>query len=300
MSPSMADPDRSVPTAEDNRQGIIATLAAMTLFILNDSLVKLAGAAYPPGQIMVVRGVFASAFMVAIVVRSGAWGSIGLALQPRVLVRGALEALVAMTFIIAITRMPIGDTTAILQASPILITVICAVLGLERVGPRRWAAVLIGFVGVLLIVKPGSAAFRTEALLALVCAALVAARDVFTRTIPPGIPNSVVALTTAVTVIFGGAALGFSEWAPLKPEPTLKLLGAAIFVALGNVMIVAAYRKADASVVSPFRYSIVVFAGILGFAVFGEVPDPQAVAGTVLVVGSGLYTLHRERARSGA
>ncbi len=292
----MADARRPAPTAEDNRQGIIATVAAMSLFILNDALVKLAGAAYPPGQIMVVRGIFASLFMLAIVVRSGAGGDVGLALKPRVLVRGALEALVAMTFIIAITRMPIGDTTAILQASPILITVICAALGLERVGPRRWAAVLVGFVGVLLIVKPGTAAFRTEALLALLCAALVAARDVFTRTIPPGIPNSVVALTTAVTVIFGGAALGFEDWVPLLPRPTLELFGAAIFVALGNVMIVAAYRKAEASVVSPFRYSVVVFAGVVGFAVFGEVPDAQAVAGTVLVVGSGLYTLHRERA----
>jgi drug/metabolite transporter (DMT)-like permease len=293
----MADPRHSPPTAEDNRQGIFATLAAMTMFILNDSLVKLAGADYPPGQLMVVRGVFASLFMLAFVAFSGARGSIGDAFRPRVLVRGVLEALSAMTFVTALTRMPIADVTAILQASPILITVFCAALGLERVGPGRWAAVLVGFVGVLLIVKPGSGSFRTDALLALLCAAIVAARDIYTRTIPAGIPNSAVALTTAVTVVFGGAALGFSDWTPLRTEPTLKLFFAAIFVALGNVMIVAAYRRAEASVVSPFRYSVVIFAGAIGFVVFGEVPDLQAVAGTILIVASGLYTLRSERAR---
>ncbi len=293
----MAPQHRHVPTAEDNRRGILATLAAMALFVCNDALVKLAGAHYPVGQIMVVRGVFATAMMLGIVAWYGELKHVRDAFQVRVLGRGALEAVVALTFIYSVTRMPIGDTTAILQASPIFITVLCAALGLEKVGVRRWMAVLAGFSGVLLVVKPGAGTFEPVALVALLCAALVAVRDIQTRAIPAGVPSSVVSLTTTVTVIVAGLSLGFEDWVPLRASTTAELFGAAAFVSLGNVMIVSAYRKAEASVVSPFRYSVVILAGVFGYFIFGEVPDLLAVLGTALVVGSGIYTLHRERVR---
>ncbi len=295
----MAAPERRPPTAEENRTGIYATLGAMAVFIVNDAFVKSAGSHYPVGQLMVIRGAFATAIMLFIVQWSGDLHRLRDALRPRVLMRGVLEALVALTFISAVTRMPIGDTTAILQASPVFIAVIGAILGYERVDPRRWLAVLAGFAGVLLIVRPGATSFTPVAFVALASALLVACRDMATRAIPADVPTSVVSFTTAWAVIIAGGLLGTTEdWVPLATEPTLKLVGAAGFVAVGNVMIVAAYRRADFSVVAPFRYSIVVFSLLVGFFVFGERPDQIALIGTALIVGSGLYTVHRERIRA--
>lgn len=295
----MAAPERRPPTAEENRTGIYATLGAMAVFIVNDAFVKSAGSHYPVGQLMVIRGVFATAIMFFIVQWSGELHRLRDAFRRRVLMRGVLEALVAVTFISAVTRMPIGDTTAILQASPVFITVIGAILGYERVGPRSWLAVLAGFAGVLLIVRPGTASFTPVALVALASAMLVALRDIATRAIPADVPTSVVSFTTAWAVIIAGGLVDTTEdWVPLATVPTLKLIAAAGFVAVGNVMIVAAYRRADFSVIAPFRYSIVVFSLVVGFFVFGERPDALALTGAAMIAASGLYTVHRERIRS--
>ncbi len=297
----MAAPERRPPTADENRTGIYATLGAMAVFIVNDAFVKSAGSHFPVGQLMVVRGLFATVIMFFIVKWSGELHRLRDAFRPRVLMRGVLEALVALTFISAVTRMAIADTTAILQASPVFITVIGAILGYERVGPRRWFAVLAGFAGVLLIVRPGAASFTPVALVALASALLVAFRDIATRAIPADVPTSVVSFTTAWSVIVAGALLGTTEeWVALETVPTLKLVAAAAFVAVGNVMIVAAYRRADFSVVAPFRYSIVVFSLLVGYFVFGERPDALALLGTAMIAASGLYTVHRERIRARA
>ena len=280
-----------------NRRGILAMLAAMACFVLNDALVKAVAASHPPGQVMALRGVFAVAFaLILSVVFNGARLRGGA--SPLVLARGLLEALVAALFITALSRLPLANITAILQTTPILLTVASVVLGIERVGWRRWGAVGVGFLGVLLIVRPSATGFNAFALVALSSAVLAVARDFVTRRISSVVPAATVTLTSNVMVALLGASLApIESWRTPGWDAVGLLAGAAALVTLGSLSLVVAYRNAEISVVAPFRYSIVVLAIVLGFVLFGEWPDPFACLGIGLVVASGVYTISGEQAR---
>lgn len=289
-------------SSADNRHGILAMLVGMGLFVVNDATMKLASAHFPTGQMLAVRGVFATALVLGLVVALGEAGRLRALAQPFVLGRALIESVVAFLFIAALARAPLADLTAILQATPIIVTLLLVVLGLERVGWRRWLAILVGFAGVLLIVRPGPAGFESSALLALAAAALVAVRDLVTRMIHADTPSIVVVLATTATVTIVGPLIGHAAgevWRPLLRAETLILVGAAGLYTCANIAVVMAFRRADVSVVSPFRYASVLAALFVGFVVFGDFPDPPALAGFALVVGAGLYSWHRERARGG-
>jgi drug/metabolite transporter (DMT)-like permease len=272
-------------------------LAAMACFVLNDTLVKLASATYPPGQLMAVRGLFAVAFAVLLIRASGGARPGMTGLRP-VLTRSVLEAAVAALFITALAHLPLANITAILQTTPILLTVATVVLGLEQVGWRRWSAIAVGFLGVILIVQPSPEGFNAFALVAFASAVLAAARDLVTRRISSDISSPTVTLWSNLTVgALGFALVPFEGWRTLEAPATLLLVGAAGLVTLGSLALVVAYRSAEISVVAPFRYSVVVLAIVLGFLIFGEWPDPLACIGIALVVASGVYTIHREQAR---
>lgn len=284
--------------APDNRRGIVAMLAAMFMFVTSDTLVKVVSDDFPPAQVMAVRGVFAAAFALGLVILAGEGARLRGALAPRVLVRSLVEATICFLFFTSLAHLPIAIITTIGQAAPIILTVMAVALGIERVGWRRWSAILVGFAGVLLVVRPSPAGFNVYAIIALLSAVLVAARDLITRGIPASIPSTVVTLSTTVMVSAAGFLLGLSEdWQPVLRPETLFLVASAFLVTFGSLGIVIAFRDTDVAVVGPFRYSVVVVAIVLGYFVFGEWPDAMAVAGTTLIVGSGVYTLHREQAR---
>jgi drug/metabolite transporter (DMT)-like permease len=214
--------------------------------------------------------------------------------------RAALEGVVAFLFITALGQLPLANVTAILQATPLILTLLCIAFGLERVGRRRWAAVAVGFVGVLLIVRPSPAGFDAHAGLALLCAAIVAGRDIVTRFIQRDVPSVVVALSTTASVGLAGVLFGAGEtWRPPDLFETGLLAGAALFVAVGNLAIIRSFRIGEASAVSPFRYSIILMSLVLGALVFGERPDAPSVLGIALVVASGVYALRDETAEGG-
>ncbi len=279
-------------------RGSLAMLGAMALFVVNDALVKSATQALPVSQVLAVRGVFASLVMLGLVLAFGQWRQLRRGLQPRVLGRAALEGLVALTFISALAHLPLANITAILQASSLIIVALAAVLGLDRIGWRRALAVLVGFLGVLLVVRPSAEGFTVYSLLALASAILVAVRDLVTRKIAADVPSAIVAFITTSAVMLTGFALAlFEPWAALALRETLFLAGAAIVVGLGNLCIIVAYRDGDVTLVSGLRYSVLVFALIMGFLAFGEWPDALALTGAGLIVASGLYALHRQRVK---
>lgn len=270
----------------------------MGLFVGSDSLAKLAREAIPAGEVMFVRGIFTSLISIALVIGTGAIKRWWLVLQPRVVLRATVELGVVVSFVTAIGHLALGDLTAIVQSSPLFIALACHVLGLEPMGWRRWMAVLVEFVGVLLVVKPGGS-FDIYAVLAFTSAILVAARDLLTRRIAGHVPTVLILSATSLLTTFGGLGLGLVEdWKPVDPSLVLQLAGAGVLVTGGNFFMIAAFRNVDVAVVSPFRYSVIVWAGIMGFLVFGEVPEPIAILGAVLIAGSGLYTVHRERIRA--
>ncbi|SFC28320.1 Permease of the drug/metabolite transporter (DMT) superfamily [Bosea sp. CRIB-10] len=285
-------------TAAQNRRGIIAMTTAMSLFCCNDALMKLAREAFPTGQAVALRTAFAIVVGIITVAMMGDMRKLPLGLRPLVLGRGIVEALCALTFIWALGLLPLANITAIVMASPLLIVLLAVLLRTETVGWRRTMALMVGFIGVLIVMRPSTDGFSAAALIALAGAGLVAIRDLTTRFISSDIPSTVVSLTS--TVIVGALSLGlgmFETWqSPWRIE--LLYLGlAALLVTAGGFCIISAFRNTDVGIVAGYRYSVVPIAVLIGWLVWGETPDRIALAGIALIVGSGLYTLHRQRIR---
>lgn len=276
-------------------------LAAMALFVGNDVLIKLGTAYFPVGQAIALRSAFALVAALGLVMALGSLSDLRQLANRRLMARGLLEAMVAVTFISALAKLPIGNINAILQASSIIIVAMAALLRIESVGWRRWTAIVVGFIGVLFVVRPSADGFNAYALLALFSAFLVAIRDLVTRSIGKDISSGAVTMGTIIMVGLAGLAMKSVEiWQPLALRETLYLLAAALFVTGGNFMIVVAFRAGDVSLVSGFRYSILVFSIIAGVLIWGDWPDLAAIVGSILIVGSGLYAMHRQRLKERA
>ena len=281
----------------DNARAAIFMLVSMGGFVVNDTFVKIVSQEISPAQIMAVRGVAASVFVFLIAWRMHAVRSLVVALKPRLVVRTAADIGATVTYITALSHMPMANASAVFQALPLAVTVGAAVFLKEPVGWRRWTAIAAGFAGVLIIVRPGTDGFNVFSLFVLGSVVFSAIRDLATRGMDKRIPTLFVALTTAIAVSLTGWMLipAFGGWQPVSIESMLCLLAAAAAVALGYVFIVLAMRVGDMGFVAPFRYAILVYALAVGYAVFGDLPSPLTLLGAGLIVASGGYTYYRER-----
>jgi drug/metabolite transporter (DMT)-like permease len=279
-------------------RGIAAMLLAMAFFVVQDTLVKLTTSAWPPGQVLTVRGCFAMTVAFTMAMALGHRGDLALLRRKPVLIRSCFETGAAFSFIIALAALPIADITAILLVTPLLITAGSAVFLKEAVGWRRWMAVWVGLVGMLLVVQPGANPVGWAAGFALASAAFVATRDLYTRRIAAELPSPILALGAAIGSTGAGALLStMSPWVTWNWSIAGLLALASLFLVAANYCVIHAFRSAETSLVSPFRYTVIVWAALAGWVVFGEVPNPLAAAGIALIIASGLYMLHRERVR---
>jgi drug/metabolite transporter (DMT)-like permease len=277
-------------------------IAAMAAFAIEDALIKLASADMPAGQILLAIG-GSGAVIFAIWARLRGQPLFHPQVLDRTLwFRNLAEVVGTLGFVTALTLIPISTASAILQASPIVVTAGAALFLGEAVGWRRWTAVAVGFAGVLLILRPGADAFDMNALWAVLGVIGLAARDLFTRRMRSGLPTLVVATWGYVSVTLLGAGMLLVSGGAVFPglAATSYIGGAVVIGAVAYWAIIEATRAGDVAVVQPFRYSRLVFAMIIGFVIFGELPDGITYLGAALVVGSGLYTLARERARKRA
>ena len=295
----MISPPLSTPhTSRANAQAIATMVGAMTCFVINDALVKHVSQSLPSAQLIFLRGLMASLLVLLGAQRLGVLNRARDVFNPRVALRGAIDACATMLYLLSLFQLPIANATAINLAAPLFMTVFAVLFMGERAGPARWGAVLLGFVGVLCIVQPRGDGFNAWALLCLLGTLFHAARDLLTRRIDPAIPSIIITLATAlaVTVLSGGLSLAYGWQAFGLRE--LALLGvAAAFLASGYLLLVQCMRSGEVSLTAPFRYSSVLVAALLGFLVWNEVPSAWAWAGIALLVGSGLYMLHSERGR---
>ncbi len=283
----------------DNARAALLMMSAMAAFTLNDTFMKLLSGQMPLFQILFLRGIGAILGF-AIIARVMGGLSLRLARGDRLLVllRTVGEIGAAYFFVTALFNMPLANVNAIMQALPLTVTLAAALFLKERVGWRRLTAILIGFMGVLLIVRPGPDGLNTYALLALASVACVTLRDLSTRRLPVRVPSLTIALAGAVGVTaFAGVGSIWEEWARPEARDWTYLAGSSVFVVAGYILSVGAMRGGDLGFVAPFRYMGLLWALVLGFAVFGEWPDPVTMLGAGLIVGTGLFTLYRERAR---
>jgi drug/metabolite transporter (DMT)-like permease len=285
----------TVPGADALRGGAAMALA-MLAFIANDTMIKVVGPGLPLGELLIVRGLFVVVIVAGLAWVTGALKHLGSIFSRAVAIRSLADVATTFLFLTALLNMPIANATAIVQAVPFTIVVLGALFLGERVGIRRIAAVVTGFAGVLLVVKPASSDFNAYALYALAAMFTVALRDIITRRIPATVPASLIALSNALAVTVGGAVYAvFEGWRPLSLVETGVLLACAVSLAVAYTFMVLTVRLADVSTTAPFRYTVIVWSLIAGFVVFGDVPDIAALLGIALIAGSGLYTLVRER-----
>ena len=285
-------------TSAANTRGIIALLSGQALFVGSDSVIKLAGDLMPATEIMAVRGVIAVALMGAYVAATIDISRWTLLRRPLVLARASLEAVLSFLFVVSLPHMPLADITVIQQVTPLVLTVLSAILLRETIGWRRWLAVAIGFVGVALVVQPTGQGVDFYAITALLCAVFVAFRDIITRRLHDAIPTVLVAFGSTISVCIAGfVGAPLEHWQPLSPYGVSLLAGSAVLVSTANMFIVRAFRGVEVSVVSPFRYAAVVWATLFGFLIWGHVPNALAIVGTLVIVASGLYTMRREARR---
>jgi drug/metabolite transporter (DMT)-like permease len=272
---------------------------AMAIFMVNDTCVKLAGRHLPVGQIVLLRGLIGSAVVLALFASQGALKELQHLKRPMVAFRCLLEGLTAITFIGALALLPIATVIAVFLSSPLMITLAAALFLGENVRWRRWLAAGVGFIGVLAVLRPTQEGLNAGIALALVSTFLAVGRDLVTRTLPKDIPSRAVTVGTILTTaIVGGALLLFQKWQPVSASTFGLLSLAAVTVSIGNYFIVVAFRSGEVSVVSPFRYTLIFWAVIAGWFVFGEWPDSMTWIGIGLIIASGIYTLYRERIRA--
>lgn len=272
-------------------------IASMTAFTLNDACMKALGQELPLFQAIFLRGVFASIALYGLVRFYGRL-SLPVGAKDRWLVglRTACEVGAAFFFISALFNMPIANVTAILQALPLTVTLAGAVFLREPVGWRRWLAILVGFVGVLLIVRPGTEGFTLYSVYALLAVVCVTVRDLAARRMSAGVPSTTAAFFAGlgVTVLGAVGSLG-AEWVAVSPRSVGLLALATGFLVVAILSSVMTMRVGDLAVVTPFRYTSLLVALVLGLVVFGEWPDALTLVGASIIIAMGLFTIWREQ-----
>jgi drug/metabolite transporter (DMT)-like permease len=273
--------------------------AAMAGFTMNDAITKAVSTEMNFGEIMLVRGVVAIALIATLAWHQGALRPLRTLVMKPVALRVAGEVLGTVSFLAAIVQLPLANTAAIFQALPLAVTLGAAVMFSEPVGWRRWLAITAGFIGVLIIVRPGLEGFNQFSLIALISVFFCAVRDLATRRIPAAVPSLFITLVTTVTVTLAGAAIivPLGGWTPPSSRALGLLTLAAVLLLIGYQCVIMALRSGDISAVAPFRYSALLWAMLLGYLVFGDVPDAMMVTGATIIVLSGLYAFYRERIR---
>lgn len=280
----------------DNLKGAALMVGSMTAFTINDAFMKAIAGELPLFQAMFLRGLGLVACLIGL---CAAAGQLRPAVSVRdwwlVVLRGLAEVGGAVFFMTALFHMPLANVSAIMQATPLAVSLAGAIFLGEMLGWRRLLAILVGFLGVLLIVRPGGSDFSIFTLAAVGAVICVTFRDLAARRLSKDLPSLFAALVAAVLVTaFVGLASLLENWAPISTKAAAQLTGAMIFILGGYFFSVAAMRVGEVSFTAPFRYTSLLVALILGFVVFGDLPGPITLIGAGIVVVTGLFTLYRE------
>jgi len=268
---------------------------AMGFFIANDALVKHVSATLPTAQLVFIRGLFASSVLLLAAVATGAlrpaiaasaWQQLT---QPPVLLRAALDAFATIAYLGALFQLPIANASAINLASPMFIAVYAALVWKERVVAARWVAIAAGFTGVMLVVQPAADGFNSWSLVCLFSTVLQAARDLVTRRIALTVPSILITLTTACAVLLLTGPLSLLQgWVPVRQHHLVLLATASLFLSAAYFLVTVAMRSGEMSLVAPFRYTGLMFALVIGWLVWDDVPNALAWCGIGLMVLAGL------------
>jgi drug/metabolite transporter (DMT)-like permease len=284
-------------TISDNFRAAGYMSLSMAGFVLNDTMIKIVSEDLSLFQVIFLRGLFATVFVALI-----AWHQGVLFYRPSKHDRQTLglrmigEVGGTLCFLTALFNMPIANATAILQVLPLAITLASAMFLGEVIGWRRYTAIMVGFMGVLIVVRPGFDGFNSYSFWALVAVLFITARDLFTRKLSSGVPSIYAAVMAALGItITAGLLSPIMEWLPVSSEHLWMLVVAACFLVVGYIFSIMTMRVGDISFASPFRYTNLIWAIVIGFVVFGDPLDSGTLTGGTIIVVMGIYTFYRER-----
>lgn len=275
-------------------RGIVSILVAGFCLTLQDAVVKWLTGDYPVGEILAIRGSFAMTFASVLVWHRGGLSALRLPHLTGQITRIACVVIGTFCFVTATKHLPLATTLTITFAGPLIVTAMAPRFLGEYVGWRRWSAVTVGFAGVLFILRPDTGSIEWTMLLALTVAFTTAIRDVVTRRIAVNSNPAGMLFFALLSVTLAGYTTFSIEWHPPSPGDLglFALTGAMLGVA--QFLMIVAFRYSEASLLAPFKYVGIVWATIVGFLVWGDLPGDWEIAGSVLIISSGLYILHRE------
>ncbi len=282
-----------------NIRGIVLVIISMAAFAFEDAFIKSSSDGLPVSELLVILGAGGALVYAILTVLSR--GSLAPLVHrdmraPMMIWRATAEGLSAMFFVTALSLVPMSTVAAVFQATPLAITAGAAIFLGEHVGWRRWSAIGAGFIGVLIIIRPGAEGFDLAALFPIAAVVGIAVRDLITRQIDPSIPSTSVSFYGFFSLVPAGLIMIPFSAPFVLPQGAQWgfLLGAMVFGVSGYYAIVIAMRIAETSIIMPFRYARLIFSIILGMIIFGERPDALTYLGAMIVIGSGIYMFLRE------
>ena len=279
-----------------DRRRALTISAAMALITVNDSMIKLVSQNLPAAQTIAIRGVFSTMWVLLAVQAARQTTQLRHCVEMLTVGRSALDVGGTFSYLYALFHMPLADAVAINMGAPLIMMLFAMVFLGEQVRWQRLAAVLAGFAGMLPVVRPGGGNFSGWTALGLLATVLNAARDVYTRRIPLRVPSVIVSFAAAGAIMLTAATITTMQgWQPVLPCRLLLLAAASAFLAASYFLTIVAMRLGDISAVSGFRYSALPAAALLGWLIWGYLPDAISCSGMGVLVVAGLYLLHHER-----
>jgi drug/metabolite transporter (DMT)-like permease len=293
------------PITNSNLSAILLMVFAMTAFALADALIRVASLSpdggASAGQMLVMQGVIGMLFFQILMVRRKERLTLEVIKNRFVLLRTSSDILAALCFVSALTLMPVGEASAILQVQPLVVTFAAVIFLNERVGIYRWSAIFVGFIGVLIILRPSSDGFDPAAILVLFAVVGLSARDIFTRKLPKHLSTLPIITFVCITLIPAGYLLHrFTEANSFFQIPINTFFIAVVSASSGMIGYYAltnAMRIGEISIVAPYRYSRLIAAFLFSWVLLGEIPDSKTILGSIIIVGAGISVIYRERNR---
>ena len=280
-----------------NLYGSLYMTLSMFGYASSDAFIKYIGLILPLSEILFLRGILA-VFLLLILTyfRNELFVSVDKNQIKFLILRVIGDVGCTIFFLTALINMKLANATAVLQCVPLALAFSAAVFLKEDVGWRRWSAIVFGFVGVLIIIKPTSTEFNYYSLMALMAVCFIVLRDLSTSRLNESIPSTFVSLITALSVTITGLLfLPFQTWVKPSFEIIGSLSATAVLLILGVLFNIISMRTGEVSFIAPFRYSIIIFAILYGIIFYNEFPDKLMIFGSIILVSAGLYTLYREQ-----
>lgn len=281
---------------QDNLRGLLLMLGGFLAFSLSDTVAKVLTADYHPVQIVWLRQLGITTGVAILIATKGPaiLRSVAPGLQ---IARGLCAIVSALAFVYALRFVPLADAVAVTFVAPFMVTVLGALLLGEQVGPRRWTAIAAGFVGMLIVIRPGLSVFHPAIFLVVLAASAFALRQILSRYLGNRDRTETTLAYTALTTIALLALPLPLVWQPIQPAHIPLLIGLAILAATGEILIIRALEIALAVVVAPAQYALILFSALWSYLVFDQLPDIWTWTGCAVIVGAGLYMLWRESLR---